>query len=201
MQYLNRAKHEKGNQESSVDKSTTTQLCRSHQSSLSCDLQVRRLSLPSQGSVVFGHDDSAGHQIKIALDLSGATTQPADHNLLTSVHFATTSFSNTVACDWFCLRLVTFACDWSLLLATGYRFLRLVTVACDWLLLLATGFACGWFFLRLVSLVIARFLASEFHQRLVPVSLATSLYQRLLLSVACFNTFESFSLKLALNLE
>ncbi|KZV47359.1 hypothetical protein F511_35630 [Dorcoceras hygrometricum] len=40
MQYLNRAMHEKGYQESSVDKySTTTQLCRSHQSSSSCDLQ------------------------------------------------------------------------------------------------------------------------------------------------------------------
>ncbi|KZV25230.1 hypothetical protein F511_27568 [Dorcoceras hygrometricum] len=53
MQYLNRAMQEKGYQESSVDKSTMTQLCRSHQSSSSCDLQVRRLSRPSQGSVVF----------------------------------------------------------------------------------------------------------------------------------------------------
>ncbi|KZV47361.1 hypothetical protein F511_35632 [Dorcoceras hygrometricum] len=65
MQYLNRAMHEKGYQESSVDKySTTTQLCRSHQSSSSCDLQVRRLSRPSQGIMVFRHDDSAGHHIK-----------------------------------------------------------------------------------------------------------------------------------------
>ncbi|KZV39504.1 hypothetical protein F511_36664 [Dorcoceras hygrometricum] len=64
MQYLNRAMHAKGYQESSVDKSTTTQLRRSHQSSSSCDLQVRRLSGPSQGSVVFRHDDSADHHIK-----------------------------------------------------------------------------------------------------------------------------------------
>ncbi|KZV38468.1 hypothetical protein F511_35828 [Dorcoceras hygrometricum] len=56
--------HEQGYQESSVDKSTTSQLCRSHQSSSSCDLQVRRLSRPSQGIVVFRHDDSAGHHIK-----------------------------------------------------------------------------------------------------------------------------------------
>ncbi|KZV24531.1 hypothetical protein F511_17939 [Dorcoceras hygrometricum] len=63
MQYLNRAMHEKGYQESSVDKSTTTQLCRSHQSSSSCDLQVRRLRRPSQGSVVW-NDDSGGHHIK-----------------------------------------------------------------------------------------------------------------------------------------
>ncbi|KZV50632.1 hypothetical protein F511_25591 [Dorcoceras hygrometricum] len=55
----------KGYQESSVGKhSTTTQLCRSHQSSSSCDLQVRRLSRPSQGSVVFRYNDSAGHHIK-----------------------------------------------------------------------------------------------------------------------------------------
>ncbi|KZV45043.1 protease Do-like 7 [Dorcoceras hygrometricum] len=53
----------------------------SHQSSSSCDLQVRRLGRPSQGSVVFRHDDSTGHHIKTALDLSGATTQPADHNV------------------------------------------------------------------------------------------------------------------------
>ncbi|KZV30523.1 hypothetical protein F511_16767 [Dorcoceras hygrometricum] len=134
--------------------------------------------------------------------------------LLTSVHFATTSFSNTIACDWFCLRLVTVACDWLLLLVTGFSCdwstghccLRLVLLttgfAYDWLLLLATGYYCfRWYFLRLVLLVIERFLASEFHQRLVRVSLAISLYQRLLLRVACFNTFESFSLKLAPNLE
>ncbi|KZV20977.1 beta-glucosidase 18-like [Dorcoceras hygrometricum] len=52
-------------QETSVGKhSTTTQLCRSHQSSSSCDLHVRRLSRPSQGSVVFRHNDSAGHHIQ-----------------------------------------------------------------------------------------------------------------------------------------
>ncbi|KZV15637.1 hypothetical protein F511_38112 [Dorcoceras hygrometricum] len=59
MQYLNRAMHEKGYQESSV----------------------RRLSRPSQGSVVFRHNDSAGHHIKTALDLSGTTTQSADPNV------------------------------------------------------------------------------------------------------------------------
>ncbi|KZV19626.1 hypothetical protein F511_43314 [Dorcoceras hygrometricum] len=64
MQYLNRAIHEKGYQESSVDKSTTTQLRKSQQSSSSCDLRLRRLRRPSQGSVVFRHDDSAGHHIK-----------------------------------------------------------------------------------------------------------------------------------------
>ncbi|KZV15644.1 hypothetical protein F511_33588 [Dorcoceras hygrometricum] len=72
-----------GYQESSVDKkkSTTTQLCRSHQSSSSCD---------------FRYDDSADHHKAVwyldtttqptttsttALDLSGTMTQPADHNV------------------------------------------------------------------------------------------------------------------------
>ncbi|KZV41660.1 hypothetical protein F511_21521 [Dorcoceras hygrometricum] len=70
----------------------------------------------------------------------------------------------TVACDWLLLLATGFACDWLLLLATGfaatgYCCLRLVTVARDWfclrlvgfacdlLLLLATGFACDWLLL------------------------------------------------------
>ncbi|KZV55416.1 hypothetical protein F511_29306 [Dorcoceras hygrometricum] len=44
--------------------STMTQLCRSHQSSSSCDIQVRRLNRPSQGIVLFRRNDSAGHHIK-----------------------------------------------------------------------------------------------------------------------------------------
>ncbi|KZV48899.1 hypothetical protein F511_16815 [Dorcoceras hygrometricum] len=83
MQYIYRAMHERSYQESSVanQNSTTTQLCKSHQSSSSCDLQVRRLSRPSQGSVVFRHNDSADHHIKTTLDLSGTTTQLVDHNM------------------------------------------------------------------------------------------------------------------------
>ncbi|KZV37083.1 hypothetical protein F511_16349 [Dorcoceras hygrometricum] len=81
MQYLNRAMHEQGYQESLVDKkkSTTTQLCISH-----------------HHLVIFRCDDSADHHkavwysgtttqpattSKTALDLSGAMTQPADHNV------------------------------------------------------------------------------------------------------------------------
>ncbi|KZV45157.1 hypothetical protein F511_22359 [Dorcoceras hygrometricum] len=44
-------------------------------------IKVRRLSRPSQGSLVFRRNDSAGHHIKSTLELSGTTNQPADHNV------------------------------------------------------------------------------------------------------------------------
>ncbi|KZV25315.1 Pentatricopeptide repeat-containing protein [Dorcoceras hygrometricum] len=37
-------------------------------------------SVDHHSSVVFKHDNSAGHHPMIALDLSGVTTQPTDHN-------------------------------------------------------------------------------------------------------------------------
>ncbi|KZV46099.1 phospholipid-transporting ATPase 4 [Dorcoceras hygrometricum] len=79
MQYVNRAMHE-GYQESLVGKkkSTTTQLCIS---SSSCDLQVQRISRPSQGSGIQARRLSRPPHSKAALDLSGTTTQPADQNV------------------------------------------------------------------------------------------------------------------------
>ncbi|KZV47013.1 hypothetical protein F511_30005 [Dorcoceras hygrometricum] len=81
MQYLNRAMHEKGYQESSVDKAQR----------LSCEDLINHHHL-----VIFRCDDSADHHkavwysgtttqptttSKTVLDLSGAMTQPADHNV------------------------------------------------------------------------------------------------------------------------
>ncbi|KZV15530.1 TMV resistance protein N-like [Dorcoceras hygrometricum] len=81
MQYLNRAMHEQGYQESSVEKAQR----------LSCADLINHHHL-----VIFRCDDSVDHHkavwysgtktqppttSKIALDLSGATTQPADHNV------------------------------------------------------------------------------------------------------------------------
>ncbi|KZV49146.1 hypothetical protein F511_43046 [Dorcoceras hygrometricum] len=65
----------------------------SHQSS-SCDLQVRRLSRPSQGSVVFRRNDSAGHHIKTTYDDS------ADHHKAVWYSGATTQLATTSKQRW-----------------------------------------------------------------------------------------------------